>query len=49
MSIKRDIWFAWYPVHTQENGWVWLQKVMRRMDEHSFLKGIPEIAYYKLD
>ena len=30
--IKETVWFAWYPVKTEYNGWVWWCYVYKKMD-----------------
>ena len=44
---KHDVWFAWRPVKTTNNGWVWGQYVFRKIDERDevFLGLLPEITY----
>jgi hypothetical protein len=30
MRIRsKDVWFAWYPVLTEQRKWAWLRKVVR--------------------
>jgi hypothetical protein len=28
-NYNRHVWFAWYPIKTEENIWVWLEPVER--------------------
>lgn len=46
--VKTDIWYAWYPVRTNE-GWVWLQHVKRTIDERPLVyQGLLEITTYEV-
>ena len=40
-------WFAWYPVYTQNEGWVWWRWVTRIVDERDevYLGLLPRVYY----
>ena len=29
-----DVWFAWYPVRTEQRKWAWMRKIVRVWDSH---------------
>jgi len=45
--VKHDVWFAWRPVRTTNNGWVWGEFVYRTVDERDeiYLGLLPQIHY----
>lgn len=45
--VKQEKWFAWYPVKTEFDGWVWLKTVWRTVDEapEHYLGLLPEVTY----
>ena len=49
-DISVDIWFAWHPVKTIDNEWIWFIYVKRTIDERPIKYNglLPEITYEKL-
>lgn len=41
-------WFAWYPVNTDNAGWIWLKTVDRKIDERDeyYLGLLPKYSYF---
>lgn len=48
-DVQQGFWFAWYPVKTENKGWVWLDTVLKTMD-FTFVQyeSTPRIRYYSL-
>lgn len=48
--IRYDVWFAWRPVRTTNQGWVWFRYVNRTIDERpEVYQGLlPEYSYEKI-
>jgi len=47
----QEIWFAWYPVMTEEGEWQWLRNVGRIIDQRPlvYLGLLPEYRYFKIN
>lgn len=50
-KIKMIIWFAWYPVKTISNNWIWLKYTIKQIDYRPeiYLGLLPEIKYINLN
>ena len=47
--VTTDVWFAWKPVRTENNGWVWFKYVNRIIDERpEVYQGLLPIKTYEL-
>jgi len=46
----QDIWFAWYPVMTEEGEWQWLRNVGRIIDQRPLYQELfTTYRYFKLN
>lgn len=47
--VNTTKWFAWYPVKTQDSGWVWWKTINRTIDERDevYLGLLPQTFYYE--
>ena len=47
-KVKQDKWFAWYPVKTVNDKWVWFKFVNRTIDYRPeiYLGLLPTYEYY---
>lgn len=45
MKYPARPWFAWHPVNTQDQGWIWLMTVHRYLEYYSNPDG-PESGRY---
>lgn len=47
--VKTKKWFAWHPIKTEDNQWIWLKEVWRTTDERpEHYQGLLPIVTYNL-
>ncbi len=46
--IEISRWYAWYPVKTENDGWVWLEVVTKKVDNRpEYYQGLLPVTTYK--